>query len=266
MTFPARLHVLLARDAPIGLVIRRGPAEHVSTLKWDRAKGKVELGQWLKGRIYERRCDLSPCGRYFLYFARGKGHHPETKGTWTALSIAPYLKAIKIWGKGDCWQGGGLFTGRRQYWLNGCGHFLVRNESEFEIDPAFDPLVSYGGECSSVYYLRLQRDGWRLVDRIGVQFDSATVFEKELPEGWTLRKYAHEQVGPEAGKGCYWDEHELEHEGSRQLHPGWEWVEWVDDALVYSERGCLWRTQPGAEPALIHDFNGAQFERLVAPY
>ncbi len=33
---PARLHVLLARTAPLAVVIRRGPSKKVATLLWDR--------------------------------------------------------------------------------------------------------------------------------------------------------------------------------------------------------------------------------------
>jgi len=38
--FPARLHVLLARDAKVGLVIRRGPSKSVCTVLWDRKRDK----------------------------------------------------------------------------------------------------------------------------------------------------------------------------------------------------------------------------------
>src|SRR6267378_7912415 len=58
--FPARLHVLLAREAKIGLVIRRGPSKSVCTVLWNRERDTFKLGQWMRGRIYERRCDLSP--------------------------------------------------------------------------------------------------------------------------------------------------------------------------------------------------------------
>ena len=66
---PARLHVILAREAPLAVVIRRGPAKQVCTVLWNRRTDEFTLGQWLKGRIYEDRCDLSPDGRYFIYFA-----------------------------------------------------------------------------------------------------------------------------------------------------------------------------------------------------
>ena len=112
--FPARLHVLLASKAPIGVVFRRGPASAVCTVGWNRETNQFELGQWLRGRIYERRADLSPDGRYLIYFARGGRRHQETKGSWTAISRAPWLHAVTLYGKGDCWQGGGLFTANRK--------------------------------------------------------------------------------------------------------------------------------------------------------
>jgi hypothetical protein len=36
---------------------------------WDRQRDTLKLGQWMRGRIYERRCDLSPKGAHLLYFA-----------------------------------------------------------------------------------------------------------------------------------------------------------------------------------------------------
>jgi hypothetical protein len=58
--FPARLHVLLASQARRGVVFRRGPVNAVCTVGWNLETDKFELGQWLRGRIYERRGDLSP--------------------------------------------------------------------------------------------------------------------------------------------------------------------------------------------------------------
>ena len=57
-TFPARLHVLLTQQSDLGVVIRRGPSKWVCTLLWDRRNDEFQPGQWLKGRIYERRRDL----------------------------------------------------------------------------------------------------------------------------------------------------------------------------------------------------------------
>jgi len=41
----ARLNVLLARDARLGLVIRHGPAKPVCTLLWNRKKDEFTPGQ-----------------------------------------------------------------------------------------------------------------------------------------------------------------------------------------------------------------------------
>src|ERR1051326_875206 len=121
--FAARIHALLASDKPTGLIIRRGPSNQVCTINWDRQRDDFQIGQWMKGRIYERRSDLSPDGKYFIYFAMNGRWRGEAKGAWTALSRAPYLKALAIFPKGDCWHGGGLFTGKNRYWLNdGYGH------------------------------------------------------------------------------------------------------------------------------------------------
>src|SRR5688500_8741161 len=116
--FPARLHVLLAREAPVGLVFRRGPSKQVCTFLWDRTTDRFTLGQWLKGRIYERRADLSPDGKHVIYFAMNGKWQSETGGSWTAISRAPWLTAIALFNKGDCWEGGGLFATKNRYWLN----------------------------------------------------------------------------------------------------------------------------------------------------
>lgn len=277
-SFPARLHGLLAAQAPVGVIIRRGPAKRVCTLLWNRKTDELTLGQWLHGRIYERRCDLSPDGQYFIYFAMNGRWSSEVKGSWTAISRAPWLKAIALYSKGDCWLGGGLFTGDRTYWLNGgCTHAPVRESREVRQDTTYQPQGYYGGECSSVYYRRLQRDGWAYLQiDAPYHWSDLHIFEKPLNGGWLLRKYAHADVGPPPGKGCYWDEHELEHvpSGTILQYPDWEWAEWDRTRLVWAEKGCLYaghlrshRQQHELENVkLIYNFNTLLFEARTAPY
>jgi len=273
---PARLHVLLARDAPLALVIRRGPAKRVSTFAWYRDKGNVALGQWMNGRIYERRCDLAPDGKHWIYFAMNGHWQGEAGGSWTAIARAPWLKATTLLAKGDCWQGGGLFLDERRVWVNGLGcHTPLRDNGEVKLDPDYVPSAWYGGECLTVYYNRLQRDGWILTS-LRTQRDPQllTVFEKALPKGWTLQKICNVSTSDKRprGTGVYWDEHALENdEGAFFPFPKWEWADWVDGNLVYAEHGCLYRIsilrwdKLGA-PGLIHDFNPYTFEARPAPY
>jgi hypothetical protein len=271
--FPARIHVLLAGEAPVGVVVRRGPSRNVCTLLWDRTKDMFHLGQWLRGRIYERRCDLSPDGKYLIYFAMNM-KSSETRGSWTAISLTPYLKAITLYAKGDCWLGGGLFTSNKTYWLNdGCTDEILTESPEVRRDLTYQPLGNYGGECPSVYYRRLQRDGWAYVNQISSGWgNKVDIFEKILRDGWLLRKFAHAEVGAPPGKGCYWDEHELWHAKSGALIecPSWEWAEVERGRLVWAARGQLWAgdLHEGAvqDQKVLYDFNDMQFEPVEAPY
>ena len=270
--FPARIHVLLASNAPVGVVIRRGPSKQVCTLLWDRRQDEFTVAQWLKGRIYERRSDLSPDGKYLIYFAMNGRWATEIKGSWTAVSRAPWLKAITLLSKGDCWHGGGLFTGNCTYWLNdGYGHRVMQESSEVRRDRT-EPQGYYGGECPSVYYQRLQRDGWSYQRQDKLErWRTLDIFEKPLKQGWTLRKLAHAEIGAPPGKGCYWDEHELEHStGVLLKFPDWEWAEWEGDRLVWATAGCLYtghlRNHTLNDVKLLYDFNPLQFEARSAPY
>ncbi|WP_165069280.1 hypothetical protein [Paludisphaera rhizosphaerae] len=270
--FPPRIHVLLAREAPLGVVIRRGPSKQVCTLLWDRATDEFQLGQWLHGRIYERRADLSPDGKHLIYFAMNGHWDGEARGSWTAISRAPYLKAVTLLAKGDCWHGGGLFTANGRYWLNdGSGHTPIRDSREVRRDSQYNPRTDFGGECLGVYYVRLLRDGWTLVrrEKLG-KWKILSVFEKPAPGGWTLRKLAHEEVDHPPGKGCYWDEHQLARPNTTIASPDWEWADVDRHRLVWASAGKLFAgrlDESGiAQQTELHDFNDMEFEPIEAPY
>lgn len=275
---PARLHVLLARDAPIGVVFRRGPTNSVCTVLWDRRSDVFTVGQWLRGRIYERRADLSPDGKHLIYFALNGKWTSETRGTWTAISRAPWLKAIVLVAKGDTYGGGGLFTSESTYWLNGGYRDEPLIDSTDVVQDRDYVPQRFNNECPGVYYPRLMRDGWARVDNVRVSaWDAHTVFEKALPNGWILRKIAHEQVRSLVetgdGRGCYWDEHAVEHRASGRTIDGstWEWADVDGKSVAFASGGVLFRaplpTRHGfAEPAVVHDFNDMRFKRITAPY
>lgn len=271
---PARLHVILAREAPRGVVIRRGPSRQVAVIGWDRDKDEFTVGQWLKGRIYERRSDLSPDGRYFIYFAMNGKWSSPVKGSWTAISRAPYLKALALFAKGDCWNGGGLFVSPTSYWLNdGYGHEEIHNSPWLQRSTARPWKDYYGGECPGVYYIRLQRDGWTMIKQHeGPSGDSATVFEKRVTDDWVIRKSAHETLYSPVGKGCYFDTHELVNNRTGQLldFPTWEWADLDRDRLVWAENGRLFAANVDHTGLVgiteLYDFNPLQFQNLRAPY
>lgn len=272
--FAARIHILLASDAPVGLVIRRGPSKSVATLLWNRKTDEFQLGQWLKGRIYERRSDLSPDGKHFLYFAMNGKWETEARGSWTAISRAPFLKALAIFPKGDCWHGGGLWTGNQKYWLNdGYGHTVLRDTMVVRRDTNWQPPESYGGECPGIYYPRLIRDGWTMKGTLQVgKWKDKVIFEKPCPGGWVLRKVAHAEVRAPPGKGCYWDEHELIQSSSEASisYSQWEWAELDGKRLVWAADGRLeagrLTTQGLVDTHTLFDFNELAFASVEAPY
>jgi hypothetical protein len=114
MSVPPRLFVVLAKEAPIAVVLRRGPAAWYHVILWHTDTDEFEPGAWFKGRIYEERCDLSPDGALFLYFAlQGSRWRTSYKGSWTAVSRPPWLQALVLWPQGDTWGGGGRFVSAR---------------------------------------------------------------------------------------------------------------------------------------------------------
>lgn len=273
-SFPARLHLLIPRNSNNGIVIRRGPSKQVCILNWNRSNNKFTLSQWLKGRIYERRCDISPSGKYWIYFAMNGRWQSEVKGSWTAIAKVPWLKAIELLPKGDCWHGGGLFIDDKSYWLNdGYGHESLFTSKEITRNKSYQPQKYYGGECLNVYFNRLQRDGWNLINnRRKEKWHEETIFEKELAYDWKIQKICYAQLGSSPGKGCYWDEHQLlDCNGNIFSKKKWEWADWLDNVIVFAENGCLnqiviAKDRKLSEVQLIHDFNDYKFENRQAPY
>jgi len=119
---PCRLYALLAREAPVGVILRRGPTRWVQVIRWDTRTDTFTPGHWFRGRLYEYKCDLSPSGDRFLYFAakhnRGPGANPPVGYVWTAVSRPPYLTALALWSNLDTRFGGGLFSEENEIWLD----------------------------------------------------------------------------------------------------------------------------------------------------
>lgn len=271
---PPRLHVILAREGATAVVIRRGPSRAMAVYAWDRNDDTVRLGQWLKARIYERRCDLSPDGRHLIYFAADAHSLGSGYGGRTAISRAPHLKALTLLAKGDSWHGGGLFTDNTRYWLNdGSGHEVRHEDPAFTRDNDFPWHERYGGECPGVYFIRLQRDGWRLAGvRDKTEGSATVVFEKALGPELTLRKLAHTGLGHPVGRGVDHDTHELirTNTGAVTAQPDWEWADRAGDRLAWAAAGRLFaaplRPDGPGDARCLHDFSTSVFERTEAPY
>lgn len=165
-TPPPRLGLLQAERAPIAVIFRRGPSKYVEIIRWDVTSDTFERGHWFHGRIYEKRADLSPDGELLVYFAnkfnRSTVSDKEYTYAWTAVSRVPWLTALALWPKGDCWWGGGLFTANRSLWLNHRPHEAAPHPAHQPKGLEVEPNPEAHGENDPIYRRRLERDGWTL--------------------------------------------------------------------------------------------------------
>lgn len=114
-TPPCRLFVILARDEPVAVIIRRGPSLWSHILLWETQRDVVTPGAWFKGRIYENKCDVSPNGKLFVYSAYKKGYvQPGYTAIFTAVSRPPWLSAVALWRCDTTYGGGGRFLDDRR--------------------------------------------------------------------------------------------------------------------------------------------------------
>ena len=161
---PARVFFILAREAPLAVVFRRGPSRWVQLLKWRTDTDTFESGQWFHGRIYERRSDLTPDGSLMIYFANKINERTledeEYTYAWTGVSKPPFLTALALWPKGDCWHGGGAFTDGNTVVLNHKAD-VAASHPKHKPGPLKVILKDHvHGEDDPIFSERLQRDGW----------------------------------------------------------------------------------------------------------
>jgi hypothetical protein len=195
---PARLYFLLAREAPIGVIFRRGPTKWVQLIHWRTDTDTFTPGQWFHGRIYEKRCDVSPDGTKLVYFAQklssksledAEGFAEELLQkpvppvsnyytyAWTAVSKPPYFTALALWPKGNSWAGGGLFETNDTLWLN---HGPGMDRAHFDHLPKslnVKPNSEAHGEDDPILHRRLLRDGWEQIQAWKGDFEKGSLWE-----------------------------------------------------------------------------------------
>jgi hypothetical protein len=284
----ARLFVLLALKAPIGVIFRRGPSNQVLLIKWDLDRDTFEFGQWLKGRVYERRCDISPTGDLLLYFASDSR---RAFSSWSAISRPPYFSAIAIWPKGNTFGGGGIFSSQSEVLLDRQPWEVTEVPDGFSIPKwltvgrmdrhsweEFDP--------SSPWSKRLNRDGWTMTaypdktkDEFGaemaLEFDPPITWQKanpRYPEAYTLQMSIL-GLGGKNGPSIVIEYSVVGKYGDVEMIGRSEWAEWSHDGdLLFAQSGCLFRLRCQnrklgfiEESEQLADFTHLEFHRLEPP-
>jgi len=285
---PARLFVHLAREAPVGVILRRGPSKWVQLILWHTDTDKFEFGQWFHGRIYESVCDISPDGSIFLYYAadyseeiRGAPHTPTFMWKWTAISRPPYLTALALWPNfDDRYYGGGFFGDNRTCYLYG---------EETETRPAqgsipqdmeilrLKALKEQGVEWIS----RAISNGWKMTQEgkwapwadipWNYRAEEPSIREKKQPGGRyiLLDKLVGIQVDRPGGMHIKEWAVKNDTDDSETAISGADWADWDQSGrLVFARKGKLYECQIEGSPFIEHeiaDFNNRRFEEVVAP-
>ena len=110
-------HLLIpATRSPIAAVLARGPSDRVRLGRWDLERDEYEHSAWLAGTVYPQRCDLSPDGRRFAYFALKPSSTWDAGSTYIAVSRLPWFTALVAWGTDGTWTSGIRFVDDRERW------------------------------------------------------------------------------------------------------------------------------------------------------
>ena len=283
-----KLYAILAREAPIAVVFRRGPSRRVLLVLWETDHDRFYEGQWLKGRIYERRCDLSPTGERLIYFA---ANYKKPFFSWTAVSRPPFLTALALWPKGDAWGGGGLFAKQNTLLLNHrAGEMKLAEGFSLPESVQVEPFGAGPGwgEDSPIVDARLERDGWRKVQEgeairhgfgasIWVEFNPAEVWAKPDPlSGARLELQMQIQGLRQRDGPWYVIEHSISDRsnGSTVSLGKTSWADWSPSGdLLFAKEGQLFRLGHAADGALneleraktLIDLSDRSFKNVKSP-
>lgn len=177
-----RIFGIPASRAPVVAVIRRGPSDWMHLGRWDLGTPSYEPGAWLHGTIYPQRCDLSPDGSWFAYFAMSQAADWELGAMYIAISRLPWLTALAAWGIGNTWTRGMQF---------------VEDAAVREVN---DPDI---GGLTTLY------------ERFGLRMSRADSFAVERRRGWTETADT-----PPRDPGDSWDEARGDRIVMEKLRPG----------------------------------------------
>ncbi len=188
---PPRLHILAAKEAPVVVILRRGPSKCYHCVHFNTQTNEVEHGSWFNGRIYHFRCDLSHDGKYMVYLAMGSNGE-----TWNGVCRPPWLKCVSQWETEGAWFGGGVWHSSKKLAVNLDGHpsmpcfkeLTSKTISKFEPEP-----IEYTrhdcdrfGEDEGVIYARLIRDGWKWQGQSHVEKKAQHPYIEFANAGWLM--------------------------------------------------------------------------------
>lgn len=94
---PARLSMVMAAEAPVCVVFRRGPSKWVQMWRWDTETDEFTPGQWINSQVYAGESELHPSGEFLFASIRNeRGSRKLGMGSYASISRPPYFSALAV--------------------------------------------------------------------------------------------------------------------------------------------------------------------------
>ncbi|MEX0750180.1 MAG: hypothetical protein WD359_05165, partial [Dehalococcoidia bacterium] len=257
---PCRLYVYMASQAPVAVVLRRGPSAWSRLSLWHTESDTFEHGQW-HGRVYPRRCDVSPDGSLFAYFIHKATGGPDVSvDSWAAVSRPPFFTSLALWAVGTTYFAGGLFIDNDTLFMS----WITDEQPDIGALPSWLkmtkelPHISRTPEWTdqTVHFNRLLRDGWTPAGPID---EPKTTWERRQPAGdITLVRAPALDVDVASDGGRHVDSYALQFaDGEVEVLGRATWADFDHRGrLVMAQDGRLVEWQRGRGMREIADFNG----------
>lgn len=265
-----RLYAILAKDAPTAVVFRRGPSKVFATLGWNLNDDSFSVGQWLKGVIDVTASSLSPDGKFLLYEAATYRSGDWRKECYTAISYAPYLRALDFYFHDTVETSGGFFLSDQAAYLpasqDGLRYPENRHLTKLNLLSSTDQWKSTKSSNRFGHYFihGLLDSGWS--EQLNA--DRSICWRKPLSHGLILEKY------PIRHKGIGHDQaNRIIDSGGEPVLGGdsWEWADYDSPRkrVVFAAAGKMFAVPVAAvktAPQELFDFNEMKYEPREAPY
>lgn len=184
----ARIFFIKARKANKAIVFRRGPTDWIQMIVWDLDNDSLEFGQWINKKVPMRNCDVSPSGKYLIYFVDNFEH----TNSRTVISRPPFWTALTAWEHTDPLfdTGGGLFADEKLVILN-LHSEIPTHKYPIPSDLIIHPFKSqkeynlWKGHINLMHEQRLEMNGWtEHNDEIFVQKETTQTATKKISGDW----------------------------------------------------------------------------------
>ena len=172
-----RGYIAEQKNKIVFLYRRSNKVTYLALLDYQGKKESIQIGSRFYGRIYPNRCDISPDGRYFLYFAMGKSQQQYNQKLycWTGICNPPDIKAELLFAHNDTWGGGGRFLDEKTI-------FISRGMyPQFDLEQNYI-IGKYQVTFTGKYDSWTSGKGWKLTE---IQIDPRYGEKYPIPKCWT---------------------------------------------------------------------------------